>query len=383
MSQQTFAVWKSEVREPVVARVAIAGDFLPDGNLELSRADGWREVAEALAPYFEDVATSFVNLECPIDTDGLTARKLTGLGDIVSAPPAAIDYLGAIRSAAVGFANNHAYDFGAAGVERTRRALAKGKLILIGAGDGATDAPDVYVWKGPGNVRVGLWAAARACHDLARGNSSGVEPATLRRANQALQLMKSQGARFSIALLHAGVIGTNRADPADMKLMDAIATGGFDIVAASHSHRISGSKRMEAGRGRPAFCFYGLGSLLSGYAGCPIEREGLVVIAGLKVDGSLASVELRPVLLGASGFGEVPSGEAGRTILSRFQQLSGEIADGSAQKLFYREISQNIVKLYVRDVRAAFRSSGLAGLARKTGRVRLRHLRRLAHGLRP
>ncbi|MGB7309018.1 MAG: hypothetical protein WBC67_08130, partial [Candidatus Acidiferrales bacterium] len=74
---------------------------------------------------------------------------------------------------------------------------------------------------------------------------------------------------------------------------------------------------------------------------------------------------------------------AGQTILHRFQQLSEEIADGSFQKLFYREISQSIVKLYFRDASAAFRASGLGGLARKTGRVRLRHLRRLAHGFLP
>ena len=385
MTERKLVLWKCTDGEPIAARIAVGGDFLPAGKLESSRQNAWDVAAGALAPYFEDVATSFVNLKCAIDADGLAARKLVGLGDIVSAPRAALDYLSAIRSAAVGFANNHAYDFGATGVERTRNALARRNLVLIGAGIRVTDAPDVWVWQGPGDIRVGFWAAAKASHDVAHGRAAGSEPATSRRGKEALELLRSQGARFSIALLHAGLLRASRPDPADLKVMDAIAEGGFDIVAASHSHRIGGSKCMcmYAARGRPAFCFYGLGSLVSGYVASPIEREGLIVVAGLKTDGSLGSLEVKPVLLAPSGFGEVPSDEAGQTILHRFQQLSEEIADGSFQKLFYREISQSIVKLYFRDASAAFRASGLGGLARKTGRVRLRHLRRLAHGFLP
>jgi len=383
MTERGFVLWKSGNDEPIVARIAIAGDFLPAGKLELSPHSAWSDATSALAPHFEDVTTAFVNLECPIDTAGLTARKLVGLGQIVSAAPASLDYLGAIRSVAVGFANNHSYDFGAAGVERTRQALGHRNLVLVGAERSATSPPDVFVWSGPAAVRVGFWAAAKASHDLARSGSAGVEPATLRRAKRALALMKLHGARFSIALLHAGVLRTNRPDPADVRLMGSMARIGFDIVAASHSHRVSGSNLLDVAQTRPAFCFYGLGSIVSGYIASPIEREGLIVVAGLKACGGLASLEVRPVSLAASGFGEIPSEETGRAILSRFRQLSVEIADGSWKKLFYQEVSENLVKLYLRDARAAFRDSGIRGLARKTGRIRMRHLRRLTHGLFP
>jgi poly-gamma-glutamate capsule biosynthesis protein CapA/YwtB (metallophosphatase superfamily) len=383
MNEQSLVLWKSEGKEPIAARIAIGGDFLPAGTIKLSRLDGWSGAASALAPHFENVATSFVNLECAIDTGGLASRKLVGLGAIVSAPTAALDYLASIRSEAVGFANNHTYDFGAAGLERTRTALDRQHMVLIGAGNSAPAAPDVHIWRGPERIKVGLWAAARASHDIARGSSAGVEPATPRRAKQALDVMKSRGARLSIALLHAGVLRASHPDPGDLRVMDSIAGAGFDIVAASHSHRISGAKCIYAQRGRPAFCFYGLGSVVSGHAGGLIEREGLIVVAGLKSDGSLADVEVKPVWLASSGFGEISSDETSRTILHRFQQLSAEIADGSSQRLFYREVSQSLVKLYFRDARAAFRASGLRGLARKTGRLRLRHLRRLAHGLLP
>jgi Bacterial capsule synthesis protein PGA_cap len=379
MTERSLVLWKSGDSESIVARIAIGGDFLPAGKLESPRHGAWGDAASPLASHFDDVATSFVNLECAIDTAGLAARPPLGLGQIVSAPPVALDYLCAIRSLAVGFANNHSYDFGAIGVERTRHALAHRNLVLLGAGCSANDPPDVFVWQGSG-LKVGFWAAANASHDLANGRSVGVEPATRRRAKQALDLLKSDGAQFSIALLHAGCVRANRLDPADIELMDSIARAGFGIVAASHSHRIGGSRQLHIKRGSPAFCFYGLGSLVSGYVASPPEREGLIVVAGLTACGNLASLEIRPVLLRASGFGEVPAIESGRTILERFHQLSAEIADGSSKQLFYREISQSLVKLYLRDAGAAFRECGFRGLARKTSRIRMRHLRRLANG---
>ncbi|HTW24429.1 MAG TPA: CapA family protein [Candidatus Baltobacteraceae bacterium] len=381
MSARGLLLWESN--EQAVTRIAVAGDFLPAGALKLTGSGAWSEAAGALAPCFEDVEATFLNLECPIDADGLTPRKLAGLGAIVSASAAALDYLAPIRVAAVGFANNHAYDFAGAGVERTQRACNRRNLPLIGAGHDTNTPPDVRVWQGPGAIKVGFWAAAKACHDLADHTHQGVEPATLRRARQALGRIRSEGASFSVALLHAGILRTNRPDPSDAKLMDAIAGAGFDLVVASHSHRISGHKRVTGDRGSPAFCFYGLGSLVSGYTASPLEREGLIVIAGLNSLGKLASLEVRPVSLAASGFGEAPSEEAARAILKRFEQLSAEITDGSSKRRFYQEISQSLVRLYLRDVSAAFRESGMRGLAVKAGRLRLRHLRRLAHGLLP
>jgi hypothetical protein len=117
--------------------------------------------------------------------------------------------------------------------------------------------------------------------------------------------------------------------------------------------------------------------LVSGYIASPLEREGLIVVAGLNIRGDLARIEVRPVLLGASGFGQIPDAEMSSTILERFHQLSGEIADGSFERLFYGDISKHLVQFYLRDARAAFRQSGVRGLARKAGRIRMRHVRRL------
>jgi hypothetical protein len=381
MNHTSLALWKSPRPDPIVARIAVAGDFLPTGSLSLP-AGGWSEASRSVAPIFKDIDVSFVNLECPLDVGGLPYRPLTGIGEIVSASSNSLDYLRSIRAVAAGIANNHAYDFGSAGVERTRVALATRNLIPLGAERTLRDSPETFVWQGPANVRVGFWAAALASRDLATRRSGGVEPATLARARMAFAALKSRGATFSVALLHCGCLRTNRPDPSEAALVDAIASNGFDLVTASHSHRISGSKQVTTRHQTPAFCFYGLGSIVSGYIGSGFEREGLVIAAGFHADGSLASVEVRPVWLPESGFAETTPDKCG-AILKRFLDLSAEISDGSSARRFYEDVSPGAVPLYARDLRAAFRQSGVLGLARKARRIRVRHLRRLLHGVIP
>ena len=379
-------LWEAAKDAPVAARVAVAGDFLPAWKFvaqkpALETRDRWREMAQDLSAHFEGVAISFVNCECTLDTAGLKPRSLDGLGDIVSAGDSCLDYLAAIRASAVGIANNHAYDFGIQGGERTRRAIASRGFTPLGAGRSLAAAPEVLVWQGPGRIRVGFWAAARATTNPSTRTLAGVEPATLQRAQQALQAMKEREARFCVALLHAGCLRTNYLAPEDALLMDSLARAGFDIVAASHSHRIGGAKSIPTGKNHPAYCFHGLGSIVSGFVASALEREGLVVVAGFDANGELVRIETKPVLLADSGFGTIPTDAAGHAVMDRFRRLSGQIANGSFARLFYREISPGLLSLYMRDIQRAFQEAGVPGLARKARRIRLRHVRRLVRSV--
>jgi hypothetical protein len=379
MDAEDLILWESGERVPIVARVAIAGDFLPAGKLAVPDDGNWSEQARLLRGYFADVDTTFVNLEAALDCDSLAPRVLTGLGQTVSAPSVSLGYLEAIHARAVGIANNHSYDFGEVGLQRTRDAIVRGGMIPLGAGFSAREQQGVFVWEGSGGVRVGFWAAAKAATDLASENSRGVEPATPARGLQALREMRNRGAQLCVALVHAGCLRTNRPDPEDVRLLDELARSGFDIVAASHSHRVAGYRCVEHAQSRPRFAFYGLGSLVSGFISCAAEREGLVVVAGLSAKGALVRLEVRPVWLDESGFGKIPSAEKKQEMLARFRSLCAELDDSSYERLFYQDVSKGLARLYMRDARAAFRAGGIRGLARKARRVRLRHVKRLVH----
>ncbi|MGH9640626.1 MAG: CapA family protein, partial [Bryobacteraceae bacterium] len=212
MNHSSLVIWRSSQPADIAARVAVAGDFLPAGTLSLP-AGGWPEAARGIECVFRDVDISFANLECPLDTEGLDSRPLGGIGQIVSSPSSSLEYLKAVHSLAIGIANNHSYDFGPPGVERTRAALIARNFIPLGAGRTLREEPEVFVWQGPADVRVGFWAAARASRDLAARRNAGVEPATTTRARFASAALKSQGATYSVALLHCGCLRTNRPDP--------------------------------------------------------------------------------------------------------------------------------------------------------------------------
>ena len=377
MIDQNLVVWNSGDEEPIATRIAIAGDFLPAGNLTHPAGADWRQMAYKLASYFDDVAATFVNLECAVADETLPSRPLTGIGQIVRASLDSLEYLQSIRVQAVGMANNHSYDFLDAGATQTREAILTHGMIPLGASRTTREAPEVFIWEGPHELRVGFWAAAKATHDFANPKTRGVEPATLKRASEAVQELKRRGATFCIALLHAGVLRTNRPDPEDVRLMDLLGKSDFNVIASSHSHRISGYRRIDSPQNSPSFSFYGLGSLVSGYVASPPEREGLIAVAGFNRHGQFTRMEIRPVFLDESGFGAIPEIAMCRAILERFQRLSEEVADGSYEKLFYRDISRGLFRLYLRDVRAALHYRGVRGLAIKMSRIRLRHVRRL------
>jgi hypothetical protein len=151
---------------------------------------------------------------------------------------------------------------------------------------------------------------------------------------------------------------------------------GFDIVAASHSHRVAGFRSTINKTARAAFCFYGLGSLSSGIRYSELEHEGLIAVVGLDRDGDIAQIEMRPIQLSAEGWGTVPDPAAADRINDRFLLLSAEVADGSYKQHFYHDSSKDLVERQYRNLQAAYRAGGIPGVARILSRIRLRHLNR-------
>jgi poly-gamma-glutamate synthesis protein (capsule biosynthesis protein) len=134
MNATSRTLWKAPNDQPIAARVAVAGDFLPAGPLIFAPGTNWGHMAQGLAGHFSNVTTTFTNLEACVDVNGLASRPLVGLGQAVSAPAACLEYLQVIRTQAAGIANNHIYDFGQDGLDRTRDALSRIGIIPMGAG---------------------------------------------------------------------------------------------------------------------------------------------------------------------------------------------------------------------------------------------------------
>lgn len=250
-------------------------------------------------------------------------------------------------------------------------------MISLGIGRTLFEPPDVRVVETPTGLRIGIWAAGRHLTELATHKKPGVEPATRRRAEEAIRLLNQQAADLRIAFLHAGLERTNRPDPDDVELMDQFARMGFDIVTACHSHRISGYRRVERHADKPAFCFYGLGSICSGVLYSDLEREGIVVQIDVGRSGGIARVEVHPIYLEGTGWGRIPLFGDAYTILKRFVEVSEELKNGEYRQMFYRDLKGDLSRSFFRNVQTALQKGGVRGLATKIGRIRMRHLNRL------
>jgi poly-gamma-glutamate synthesis protein (capsule biosynthesis protein) len=369
-------LWERENVAPV-SRVAIAGDFLPAGGLQLPPNKNWKDIADGLRRRFVKADVTLMNLECCVNVGDADALPKMGPGDSFSAEADVLDFLSLPGTNVAGLANNHICDYGKEGVAQTKAALEEHGLASLGVGRSLQECPDTCVIQTASGVRIGIWAAARHLPELATYKHSGVEPATRRRAEAALRTLKEQAADFNLAFLHAGLERTNRPDPDDVGLIDQLACLGFDVVAACHSHRISGCKRLEQRSGKPAFCFYGLGSITSGVLYSELEREGLIVLVDVGNSGEIARVEVHPVHLEDSGWGRIPFFADAHKILRRFLDLSEELETGAYRQSFYRDLKGDFSRSFFRNVQAALQRGGARGLATKLGRIRMRHLNRL------
>jgi capsule synthesis protein PGA_cap len=360
-------------------RIAIAGDFLPASGLQLPGHLTWKQLALSLARGLNPIDAAILNLECSVNVGDHKPRRKLGLGDTFAADADVLDFPRAFGARIVGLANNHTCDYGNEGLDRTRRAILGTGLVPLGIACSLSEAPDVATVMTRAGVCVGFWAAARHLPELAARNRAGIEPATRKRGQAALTALKACGSTVNVAFIHAGLEHTNRPDPNDVSLMDDLAKIGFDVVAACHSHRISGSRRVARGDGRQSFCFYGLGSISSGVIYSPLEREGLVIVIGIRNPGEITRVEAHPIFLAETGWGTIPEPAEADAILDRFMSLSQEICEGSYHQLFYRDTGKGLFGRQFRDIQVAFENGGVRGVASKLSRVRMRHLIRVLH----
>lgn len=368
-------LWKKP-NATVVIRIAVAGDFLPSNDLKMPDGCCWQDMAALIAPHFADVDVGIANLECPLGAADLSPKPKLGLGAHFTGPVSSLEYLTALKVGIVGLANNHISDYGEKGEFRTMFAAAERNLAAIGVGKTLLEAPDAALWKGHREERVGFWAAAQGLNELA-SKTRGVEPATLSRGAKAIEELSKRGSRVNVALLHLGLERTNLPDPDDVSLMRSLCRIGFDVVAAAHSHRISGWERVSRPGKSDGFCFYGLGSLSSSILYSPLEREGLVSVIGVDESGEIASVEARPVYLTETGWGTAAKGLQAEEIERHFLGLSEEIASGSFRRRFYSDVSRGYFRRQILDFKAAIRNGGLRGAAQKVGRLRKRHIKRM------
>lgn len=174
--------------------VAAVGDIMMGSDFpspRLPRDRGKRLLSEA-APYFKGCDIALANLEGPLLADGQPAKRpVSGRSYLFRTPPRYALNLKEAGISMVSLANNHAMDFGRAGLSSTKRALSKAGVAFSSKSGEIAE----FLVRG---VRVGVLSL-----------SFGPPPRSIVFPAQALDEIARASGRYDILILsiHAGAEG--------------------------------------------------------------------------------------------------------------------------------------------------------------------------------
>jgi len=324
----------------------------PTGAFRHGRKEAWQDLTDGIAPVF-DGDINFANLETVV-TDSNELRANPKSFNFKS-HPAAINHLARLGLNVVSTANNHAIDYGDAGIRETLRhleaAAAHGLAAWPGIGIGREQASrpaDVTV----NGARVRISAIGIGGGGMPEGEANGSrQGAGMLNYNRAedfsetvTRLADAEG-DLRILSVHYGAELQVRASYGDIaKLRDQAAkAGGIDIVVGHHAHVAAGVQRVDG-----KLVLYGLGNLLhpgmQDMAQLGICRDyGLAIrvlfsrdAAGKLTPGAIEAVPLTQMHARSTPL----KGDAGRLRIEVMNHLAAELDDVKAGATGIRFASQ-------------------------------------------
>ncbi|HKZ54671.1 MAG TPA: CapA family protein [Anaerolineales bacterium] len=236
--------------------IALTGDvMLGRGVGQAYIHGGWERAFSGLVGTSPVADFTFANLESP-----LTEAPLERAAFDLRAPVTAVAALRGAGIDVVSLANNHALDAGASGLRDTRNALADGEIVPVGPG---TDSEMTSA----GGMRI-AWLAF----------DDTLLPLELQPTQDAI-LRAREVADLVIVSVHWGAEGDSGPRERQLRLAQAFASAGADVVAGHHPHRLQPTGWIWGnGRGRPTLVAYSLGNALFDQGAPPAARVGALVL---------------------------------------------------------------------------------------------------------
>ncbi|MYV94799.1 CapA family protein [Streptomyces sp. SID1034] len=275
----------------------------------------------ALGPMSKTVAAAdfaMVNLETAITTRGAAEPKLYHF----RTPPSALTALQASGVDAVSMANNHAVDYGPAGLADTLDAVHHAPIPVLGIGANEAEAYKPYV-KNIRGVRLAVVAASQVM-DLTNDKfrAGPKKPGIASALDQAKLIAAVKRAKAEadvvVVYLHWGTEGQSCPGPEQKSIAAKLSAAGATAVAGTHAHVMLGSGML----GR-SYVNYGLGNLLW-YGTSPYPRSNDSGIATLTIaHGKVVKQAFAPAVVDGRGVPMPQSGAAAKSVTDRLASLRG------------------------------------------------------------
>lgn len=198
---------------------------------------------------------TMVNLETAVAVGGRAETK----SFTFEAPPSAFTALADAGIDIATMANNHAADYGAAGLSQTLAAIHASGFPVVGIGANAAAAFAPY-YRTVNGVRLAILAASQVqdetlAHFSATDTSPGIANAYSDRLIAAVKAAKAR-ADVVIAYLHWGTEYQSCPNPDQRRLADALAAAGATAIIGTHAHVLQGAGWRPDGK----YVAYGLGN---------------------------------------------------------------------------------------------------------------------------
>lgn len=239
--------------------VIIGGDIMMDRAIRrLGEIKGYDTLFAEVAPTFRAADIAVANLEGPITAEPSKTLNDRGATTDSFAFTFAPETAGALARAgldAVSMANNHSDNFGASGIEQTRKYLSAAGVEWFGTPWNATSSEAVICKKGVCVALVGYHAF-----------QSGFERIVSR-----VQELKAKG-DFVVVMPHWGVEYSPHPTDTMRKQARELAAAGAGAIVGAHSHVIGDNEWLGE-----VPVYYSLGNLLFDQYFSAKTMEGLLV----------------------------------------------------------------------------------------------------------
>src|SRR3954465_14206435 len=270
--------------------IGVSGDLLPHlpivaraHVLAGGRGYDFRPMLRPIRRWARDNSLSFCHVETP-----LTPAPPVGYPRFNS-PPALARAAAATGFDACSTASNHSLDQGQAGIDATRRALARAGVRSTGSFSSPRQRERPLLLRARG-VRVAFLAYTQMTNGIALPHRWSVNLARAGRILRDARRARRAGARVVIVNLHWGTEFRHRPDAFQLALARRLARSrAITAVVGQHAHVVQPIRRI----GR-LWIVFGEGNLLSNQtaACCPAaSQDGMLVRLHLRVGPRHADVE--------------------------------------------------------------------------------------------
>ena len=298
-----------------VVRIGFAGDVHFTDRTAARLAANPATVFGPAAKSLAKPDLMMLNLETAIAVGGTPEQK----NFTFQAPPSAFTALRAAGIDLVTMANNHAADYGSAGLAQTFAAIKRSGFPVVGIGPNANAAYAPYYTEING-VRLAFLAGLQVQEETlanfsATSTSPGVANAYNARLISAVRAAKAK-ADAVIVYLHWGTEYVHCPNSDQYSLADKLAAAGATAVVGTHAHGLQGAGWRPDG----TYVAYGLGNYFW-WISFGDQRDDSGILTLTLTRDRVTGASFAPARLDDRGIAVPATGQTAKRIRSEFEEF--------------------------------------------------------------